>query len=56
MEKKLLEQFTKKELQKTKQKRFRVEKPIKKKDDKLYVKRKGYNNSFIKWIDKKDAA
>ena len=26
----------------------------KKKGDKLYVKWKGYNNSFNSWIDKKD--
>ena len=28
----------------------------KKKGDKLYVKWKGYNNSFNNWIDKKDIA
>ena len=27
---------------------------IKRKDDKLYVKWKGYDNSFNSWIDKKD--
>ena len=26
----------------------------KRKGDKLYVKRKGYDSSFISWIDKKD--
>ena len=36
--KKLLERFTKKELQKTNQKEFRVEKLIKRKCNKLYVK------------------
>ena len=41
------------ELQKTNQKDFRIEKIIKKKDDKLYVKWKGYYNSFNSWIDKK---
>ena len=46
--------FYKKELQKTSQKEFRVEKVIKRKEDKLYVKWKGYNNSFNSWIDKKD--
>ena len=42
------------ELQKTNQKEFRIEKVIKRKGDKLYVKWKGYNNSFNSWIDKKD--
>ena len=35
-----------KELQKTNQKEFRIEKVLKKKGDKLYVKCKGYDNSF----------
>ena len=38
--------FYKKELQKINQQEFRVEKVIKKKVDKLYVKWKGYNSSF----------
>ena len=46
--------FYKKELQKTNQKEFRIEKVIKKKANKLYVKWKGYNNFFSSWIDKKD--
>ena len=46
--------FYKKELQKTNTKEFRVEKVIKRKSDKLYVKFKGYNNSFNSWIHKKD--
>ena len=46
--------FYEKELQKTNQKEFRVEKLIKKKSDKLYGKRKGYSSSFNSWIDKKD--
>ena len=46
--------FYEKELQKTNQKEFRIEKVIKKKGNKLYVKWKGYNNSFNNWIDKKD--
>ena len=29
-------------------------KVIKTKDDRIYVKWKGYNNSFSRWIDKKD--
>ena len=46
--------FYEKELQKTNQKEFRVEKVIKRNGDKLYVKWKGYDKSFNSWIDKKD--
>ena len=46
--------FYETELQKTSQKEFRIEKVIKRKGNKLYVKWKGYNNSFNNWIDKKD--
>ena len=46
--------FYETELQKTNQKEFRIEKVIKKKGGKLYVKWKGPNNSFNSWIDKKD--
>ena len=46
--------FYEQELQKTNQKEFRIEKVIKKKGNKLYVKWKGYDNSFNSWIDKKD--
>ena len=46
--------FYEKELQKTNQKEFRVEKVITRKGDKLYVKWKGYDNSFNSWIDKKN--
>ena len=46
--------FYEKELQKTNRKEFRIEKVIKRKGNKLYVKWKGYNNSFNSWIDKKD--
>ena len=47
--------FYEKELQKTNQEEFRIEKVIKKKGDKMYVKWKGYDNSFNSWIDgKKD--
>ena len=46
--------FYEKELQKTNQQEFRIEKVIKKKGDKLYVKWKGYDNSFNSWIDKND--
>ena len=45
--------FNEKELQKTNQKEFRVEKVIKRKGNKLYVKYKGYDSSFNSWIDKK---
>ena len=44
----------KKELQKTSQKEFRIEKVLKRKSDKLYLKWKGYDNRFNSWIDKKD--
>ena len=46
--------FYVKEFQKIDQQEFRIEKVIKKKGDKLYVKWKGYDNSFNSWIDKKD--
>ena len=45
--------FYEKEFQRIDQKEFRIEKVIKKKGDKLYVKWKGYDNSFNSWIDKK---
>ena len=38
--------FYENELQKTNQQEFRIEKVMKKKGDKLYVKWKGYDNSF----------
>ena len=46
--------FYEKELQKTSQEKFRIEKVLKRKGDKLYVKWKGYDNRFNSWIDKKD--
>ena len=46
--------FYENELQGTEQNEFRIEKKIKRKSGKLYVKWKGYNNSFYSWIDKKD--
>ena len=46
--------FYEKELQKTNQEEFRTEKVIKKKGDEIYVKWKGYDNTFNSWIDKKD--
>ena len=42
-----------KELQKTYQEEFRIEKVIKGKDGELYVIWKGYHNLFNSWIDKK---
>ena len=50
----IIRTFYEKELQKTNKKEFRIEKVLKKKGDKLYVKWKGYDNSFNSWIDKKD--
>ena len=46
--------FYEKELQKTNQKEFRVEKVIKRKGNKLYVKWKGYDSSLNSWINKKN--
>ena len=53
---KIIGNFYEKELQKVSQKEFRIEKLIKRKGDKLYVKWKGYDNSFDSRIDKKDIA
>ena len=44
--------FYEKELQKTNQQQFRIEKVIERKGDKLYAKWKGYDSSFNSWIDK----
>ena len=46
--------FYKKELYKINQKEIRIEKVLKRKGNKLYVKWKGYNNRFNSWINKKD--
>ena len=46
--------FYKKELQKSNQIEFRIEKMLKRKGDKLYVKWKGQDNPFNSWIDKED--
>ena len=48
-EKELFKLFPKKELLKTNQKEFRIQKII---SDKLYLKWKGSNNSFYGLIDK----
>ena len=50
----IIGKFYEKELQKIDQQKFRIEKVIKKKGNKQYVKWKGYNNSFNSSIDKKD--
>ena len=50
----IIETFYEKELQKTNQKEFRIEKVIQRKGDKLYVKWKGCDNSFNSLSDKKD--
>ena len=49
----ITETFYEKELQKTNQQEFRIEKVISRKVDKLYVKQKGYDISFNSWVDKK---
>ena len=46
--------FYEKELQKNNQKEFRIEKVIKRKGDELYVKWKGYDNSFNSQSNKTD--
>ena len=50
----IISTFYDKELQRASQNEFRIEKMIKRKGNKLYIKWKGYNNSFNSWIDKKD--
>ena len=45
--------FYEKELKKKNQEKFRVEKLIKRKGNKLYVKWKEYDSSFNSWIDQK---
>ena len=51
---KIIGTLSQKELQKTSQIEFTIQKVIKRKGNKLYVKWKGYDNSFNRWIDKKD--
>ena len=46
--------FYDKELQQQKKEEYRIEKVIKRKADKSYVKWEGYNILFNDWIDKKD--
>ena len=45
--------FYEKELQKTSQQKFGIEKVVKRKCDKLYVKSKSYDSSFNSWSKKK---
>ena len=49
----IIRTFYEKELQKTNQKEFKIQKVLKKKGDKLNLKWKGGDNSFNSWIDKK---
>ena len=51
---KILLKIYEKELKKTNPQGFTLEKVIKRKPDKLYVKWKGYDSSINSWIDKKD--
>ena len=53
MARKLLEHSIKKNCKRKMKKKFRIEKVIKRKGDKLYVKWKEYDSSFNSWIDKK---
>ena len=52
----IIETFNEKELQKTNQQELRIEKVIKRKSDKLYVKWKIYDSSFNSWIYKKKSS
>ena len=54
MVKKLLEHFMKNNFKKQTNKLLRYKKLLKEKENKLYVKWKGYDNSFNGWIDKND--
>ena len=46
--------FYQKELQKSSQEKCRIEKVLKGKGDKLFVKWKGYDDSYKSWINEKD--
>ena len=52
--KEIIGTFYEKELQKTNQQGFRIEKVIKRKGNKLYVRWKGCDNSLINWWKKID--
>ena len=45
--------FLRKQTSENKSDRFRVQKVMKKKGDELYVKRKGYDDLFNSWVNKK---
>ena len=53
--KEIIGSFYEKELQKTNQEEFRIEKLIQRKGIKIYVKWKVYNNSFNSWTDKSNS-
>ena len=46
--------FYEKELRNTSLEKSRIEKVLKRKGDQLYIKWKGYDNSFNSWINEKD--
>ena len=50
---KIVRTFYEKELEKTNQKEFKVEKVLNRKGDKIFIKWKGYDSSFNSWLDKK---
>ena len=52
--KEIIGTFYEQELPGTNKQEFRIDKVIKRKGDKLYVKWKGCINSFNSWIDKED--
>ena len=52
--KEIIGSFHEKELQKTSQEKFRLEKVLKRKGNKLYIKWKEYDNRFNSWVNKKD--
>ena len=49
----MFECFMKKNCKRKIKKSWKIEKVIKKKGGKIYVKWKGYDNSFNSWIEKK---
>ena len=53
-EEKIQGSFYERELQKTSQDMFRIEKVLKRRGDKSLVKWMGYNDSFNQWVNNKD--
>ena len=53
---KIVGSFYEPELQKTKQEMFRIEKVLRKKGNKMFVKWLGYPSSFNSWVDSKDVS